>query len=86
VVSTSPVRFPKRAQESPVSLIGKLHDVHKTEVWVGEVTIVVVASSPGHSPPKSALFGEEWPGDKATVVPTKFCRVDCESDGVFDLL
>jgi len=22
-----------------------------------------IASSPGHSPPKSALFGWEWPGD-----------------------
>jgi len=24
-----------------------------------------LASSPGHSPPKSALFGGEWPGDEA---------------------
>ena len=42
VVSTSPGCSPKRAQESPVSLIGKLYDdVQRTEVWVGEVTIVV---------------------------------------------
>lgn len=40
-MSSSPVLSPKRTQESPVSLIGKLHDdVHRTEVWVGEVTIV----------------------------------------------
>ena len=32
---------PPRAQESPVSLIGKLHVVRRTEVWVGEVTIIV---------------------------------------------
>jgi len=24
-----------------------------------------ISSSPGHSPPKSALFGWEWPGDEA---------------------
>jgi len=41
-VSTSPVRSPKRAQESSFSLIENLHDdVHRNEVWVGEVTIVV---------------------------------------------
>ena len=44
-MSTSPVRSFKRAQNSPISLIGKLHDdVHRTEV-VDEVTIIVPIQS-----------------------------------------
>jgi len=29
-----------------------------------------LASSPGHSPPNSALFGGEWPGDEAIERPS----------------